>query len=73
MPKKQIIRRLILAVLGFLIILLERIIAELSPKGGEIGILIFQNLSEVLSIPTDNNTIWYFASTRKPTLTHPTA
>jgi hypothetical protein len=33
MPKKQIIRRLILAVLGFLIILLERIIAELSLKG----------------------------------------
>jgi len=31
MPKKQIIRRLILAALGFLIILFERIIAELSP------------------------------------------
>jgi hypothetical protein len=31
MPRKQIIRRLILAVLGFLIILFERIIAELSP------------------------------------------
>ena len=31
--KKALIRRLILAVLGFLIILFERIITELSPAG----------------------------------------
>ena len=37
MPEKQKIRRLILAVLGFLIILLERITAELSLKRESYG------------------------------------